>query len=109
MTTTDTEGMAGAYRAVERLVVAVNTAVEEFLADRFPVPHSLTGACSISPLYGHDNPVRRELFDAAGDLVAGLARMVQLAIDRPVIAFTAGPWLDPHEGWRGGFDWDIDA
>lgn len=127
MTTTDSEGMAGrvcaAYpcnnspdaldglcsgcRSVEILIGRVNAAFEEFLEDRFPAPRSATGDRSVSPLYNDDNPVRRELFDASGDVAAALARMVRLVVGRPVIMF-AGPWLNPREGWHGGFAVDGD-
>jgi hypothetical protein len=93
-------------RAANRLVVAVNAAVEEFLNDRWPAPRSLTGDRSISPLFDNDNPTRRGIFEAGGDLAHGLVCLVDLAIGKRT-AVTSGPWLDPYDGRHGGFGWDI--
>ncbi len=101
------DALCAGCRAGERLVLAVNAAVEEFLYDRFPlpVPRSPFDRSS-STLFDGDSPARRSIFDAGGDLVSGLVQLVELAVGQRVY-MTYGPWCDPYDGWHGGFAWDI--
>jgi hypothetical protein len=93
-------------RAGERLVLGVNAAVKRFLEDTYPMPRVPGGDRSVSALFSPDNPVRREIFEATSVMAPGLVRLLELAIGKRVF-MTCGAWVDPFDGWYGGFGWDI--
>ena len=86
--------LCGPCRACERLVLAVNAAVETFLSDQMPVRD-----------YDLGSQASAEVFEAGSHLAQGIIRLLEMALGKRVF-MTYGPWVDLHR-WRGGLGWDI--
>jgi hypothetical protein len=86
--------LCGPCRACERLVLAVNAAVETFLSDRIAVRD-----------YDRDSATAAEISEADTHLTQGLIRLLEMALGKRVF-MTSGPWVD-LDRWRGGLGWDI--
>lgn len=105
------DGLCSPCRASDRLVAAVNSALEDFLNTRWPMS---TRTLQTKP----DHIVRQMMADrisaderatiseAGGYVAQGLMRFIELAVGQTVW-MTSGPRFDGYDGWQGGLGWDI--
>lgn len=107
------EKLCAQCHASERLVLAVNAALEDFLNATFPVREAahahLRNPDVIPEIFDNQSPVRQTISDATTSFGAGVVQLISLAQGCNVYV-TSGAWLDDWmtpPRWYGGLGWDI--